>query len=166
MSVKERFIRKIETCADRHDPYVWGGQGQKLKSLKVLTLVTMAQNLTALLAVITFIFRQLEFGSDMTKCRIFDCSGLMTYYLIKLKVIACDTTAQGLYLACRRKGTVKDIKQVSRGDLVFCGNSEDDITHVGCYIGNDIVIEARGSKYGVVRSNLSERDFKYCGDIF
>lgn len=166
MSTKEKFIRKLEKSADRHDPYVWGGQGEKLRKLKVLTLVSMAQNLTALLATITFIFKQVVAGVDMSVCKIFDCSGLITYYLMYYKVLESDTTAQGLYRLCLKKGSTKPISEAKRGDLIFCGDAEDDINHVGCYLGNDILIEARGSKYGVVRSKLSERDFKYCGDIF
>ena len=166
MTVREKFVRKCEKAAVNHCPYVWGGQGEKLKNLKVLTLVKMAQNLTALLATITFIVRQVDAGVDMTKCKIFDCSGLMTYYLMYYKVITSDTTAQGLYNICRKKGSAKKIADAVRGDLVFCGNSEDDINHVGCYLGDDLVVEARGSKYGVVVSELKNRDFKYCGDIF
>lgn len=162
MNVKEKFISKLEKVADRRDPYIWSGQGQKLRKLNIFELISMSQSLTALLAMITYIFNCMRQGYRMTDCKVFDCSGLMTYYLIKLGVISGDTTAQGLYNISKKK----NISEVQRGDLVFCGTNEKDITHVGCYIGNNTVIEARGSKYGVCRTKLSERDFAYCGDVF
>ena len=45
----------------------------------------------------------------------------------------------------------------------YFGDSIGDFYHVGCYIGNNEVIEAKGQKYGVVKTKLS--DWAYAGKL-
>ena len=57
---------------------------------------------------------------------------------------------------CKDRGAIKTIPEL-KGTLVF----GDD--HVGVYIGNGEVIEARGHVYGVVKTRLAGRGWKYWG---
>ena len=97
--------------------------------------------------------------------RVFDCVGLIkgaiwsggspitppTYNA------AQDVSANGMYNACKVKGT--DLKKMPdvAGLLVFKSG------HVGVYIGGGYVIEAAGHKYGVIKTKLKERPFKKWG---
>lgn len=61
-----------------------------------------------------------------------------------------------MYSSCTEKGTIDRIPEIP-GLLVFMPR------HVGVYIGNGKVIEARGHAYGVVETNLKDRGWKQWG---
>ena len=69
-----------------------------------------------------------------------------------------DKSANGMHTACKTKGEMATMPDVP-GVLVFYNN------HVGVYIGGGEVIEARGRRYGVVKTNLNARPWTgwgYC----
>lgn len=95
--------------------------------------------------------------------RVHDCVGLIKGYLwsdtptSKPKYnSAQDLSADGMINACKVKGKIKDIPEV-KGLLVHYKG------HIGVYIGNGWVIEARGHNYGVVKTKLSERSWTSWG---
>lgn len=61
-----------------------------------------------------------------------------------------DKSANGMRDACKEKGNISSIPELP-GVLVFMDH------HVGVYIGNGEVIEARGHAYGVVKTKLKAR---------
>lgn len=58
-----------------------------------------------------------------------------------------DVAVRGLYNVCDRKGDINTLPDIP-GVCVFYSN----LGHVGVYIGNNEVVEARGHAYGVVKS--------------
>lgn len=165
MSIRSEFIKKVKRSAARMDPYVWGGQGEKLQKMSLIDLSKMETSADNLNKVAAYVFNKVNCGVDMSKCKIFDCSGLPTYYLGVLGVLSYDTTAQGLYDICKKAGCIIKMSEAKPGDLVFRGENDKNIVHVGTYIGNMQVVEAKGRKYGVVTSDFSEGSWGYCGDI-
>lgn len=92
-----------------------------------------------------------------------DCVGLIKGYLWtndgKLTYNASqDKDVSGMLAQCNAIGSVKNIPEVA-GMLVFMKG------HVGVYIGNGEVIEARGHKYGVVKTKLKERPWEVFGRL-
>lgn len=61
-----------------------------------------------------------------------------------------DVDVSGMLNMCTKQGAISTIPDVI-GTLVFMNG------HVGVYIGNGEVIEARGHAYGVVKTKLKER---------
>jgi peptidoglycan hydrolase-like protein with peptidoglycan-binding domain len=59
---------------------------------------------------------------------------------------------------CTSKGTLQGGITIRPGTAVFLVNSAGSRHHVGLFIGNDTVIEAKGTAYGVVTSKLSHWD--------
>lgn len=60
-----------------------------------------------------------------------------------------------------KDGRRKDEKPIMPGDPVFKKRSENGAInrhHIGYFVGGDTVIEAKGTRYGVVTSKLSEWD--------
>lgn len=95
--------------------------------------------------------------------RVHDCIGLIKGYLwsdtptsTPKYNAAQDVSADGMLARCKEKGSISTIPELP-GVLVFSPQ------HVGVYIGNGYVVEARGHRYGVVKTKLSERGWKSWG---
>ena len=166
MSKLSEFLDYLENTAARHDPYVWGGQGQKLSKLLFLDLMEMEDNPDNIDRIATYIKRCKLKGYDMKSCRIFDCSGLMTYKLLKLGVIDHDMTAKSLYAACKVKGPIAEIPSLTPGTLLFQGENPIEIYHVGAITRDGTSVEAKGRDYGTIRTKLDLGRWDYYGVIF
>ena len=88
--------------------------------------------------------------------RIFDCSGLVTYHLMKLGILKSDTTANGLYKWC--KPITK--KELKKGDLVF-KVTDGKAVHVAVYIGDNKLVECVGRDEGCKNTELTTKFNKY-----
>ncbi len=95
--------------------------------------------------------------------RVHDCVGLVKGYLWSdnptAKPVynpAQDISANGMRNRCTEKGDIGTMPDIP-GVLVF---SEG---HVGVYIGDGYVIEARGHEHGVVKTALKSRPWKWWG---
>lgn len=107
-----------------------------------------------------------DFESQFGK-RVHDCVGLIKGYLWSDTPTSApkynasqDVGADTLFNKCTVSGKISTFKKIP-GQCVFKGTDKKK-NHVGVYIGNDTVIEAKGHKYGVIRSKLSD-DWKYWG---
>lgn len=96
--------------------------------------------------------------------KVHDCVGLIKGYLwcdsannTKPHYNASqDISANAMRKACKKSGNIATLPEVV-GVLVFMSG------HVGIYIGNGEVIEARGRSYGVVKTKLTARKWKWWG---
>lgn len=83
----------------------------------------------------------------------FDCSGLIIWTLQQMGLLkkSQDYIAHNIYhVLCT------DVKKADlvAGDLCFHKQDSGNISHVGIYIGNNQVLHARGTAYGVVITGL------------
>jgi hypothetical protein len=88
-----------------------------------------------------------------------DCVGLIKSYLWWNGVKAVystlyDVSADGMYERATVKGDIKTMPEIPGLCVRFKG-------HIGVYVGDGWVIEARGTKYGVVKTRLSERPWTH-----
>lgn len=89
--------------------------------------------------------------------QVFDCGGLLDHKF------GINTTAQGYYTKCSQRGTIATIQKTA-GVLVFMySGSNGFMTHVGIYVGDGLVVEARGADFGVVLTKLSDRAWTHWG---
>lgn len=105
-----------------------------------------------------------DFTPEVVGQKVHDCVGLIKGYLwcndpqdTKPKYdSANDRSANMTRDICAINGKISTIPEVP-GMLVFMDG------HVGVYIGNGEVIEARGHAYGVVKTKLADRPWKTWG---
>lgn len=99
-----------------------------------------------------------------------DCVGLIKGYLwdengtIKYGRNGIpDVSAEGMYKNCKVKGAINADTKLPRGALVFTQEKDGDIPHVGVYIGNGYVCEARSFAGGMQKNQLANRSFTLWG---
>lgn len=97
--------------------------------------------------------------------RVHDCVGLIKGYLwsetpnsTPIYNSKQDKDVSGMKANCTETGDIKTLPEL-KGVLVFMSG------HVGIYIGNGEVIEARGHSYGVVKTKLAERKWISWGKL-
>ena len=146
-------------------PYVWGGQHLKLTPDNYEAVIhkredgrgKYADGTTYADASIAYC-RKL-FKSGATVLYAYDCSGLGMYWLQNLQHLYPDMTADGMMHKCEgvtRQGEPK------RGWWVFrLTNSR--ATHIGYMIDDSYLIEAKGRKFGVVKSKFKKSDWTQWG---
>lgn len=108
--------------------------------------------------------KQYDWDYDGTKQKVHDCVGLIKGYLwcenpedgTPVYDPMQDKSANAMYTACKTKGEMATMPDVP-GILVFFSG------HVGVYIGDGEVVEARSRRYGVYKTRLDQRPWKTWG---
>lgn len=104
-----------------------------------------------------------KWGKRWIGKRVADCSGLFVWAFKQLggymyhgsnTMFKKYSTSKGKL----EKGKRDDGEQLKIGSAVYKYSASDGYHHVGLYTGNDTVIQAKGTYYGVVTSNISEWD--------
>lgn len=143
------FIDQVWIPLNENWGYIWGTWGS-LWTAEKQAAATREQTV--------------KYGAQWIGHMVTDCSGLVRWALYQLgeKDIPHHATYQYTDW-CKPKGKLVDGKRtdgnpILPGTLVFLQGSEEKIHHVGVYVGDGICIEAKGTKSGVVTSQLDHWD--------
>lgn len=90
--------------------------------------------------------------------KIVDCSGMIIQAIRTAIPGYTDQTADGLYSKCKVKGPIASMPEMPG----ICVHKSG---HIGVYLGNGKVIEARGVAYGVVITQLKDRPWTGWGEL-
>lgn len=161
------FTAYLWTQVNNHDIYVLGAQGQLV--VDILPKIPDMESITQTKKILARISQNFKEFKDFSVfiARAFDCSGLGTQFFLEHKLIDYDCTADALY-----EKYCKQIpkSQLREGDMVFQqgiktvnGKQVKYMHHVGYYIGNNIVIEAKGRAFGVVASTFDSSNWSHAG---
>lgn len=122
--------------------YIWGKSGQ----------VWTQANQDAATREQTVLYGQKWVGK-----RVADCSGLFVwaYKQLGASIYHGSNTIYNKYTVADRRGKVTDMTQIRPGTAVF-QLSNGNRHHIGLYVGNGVVVEAKGTYYGVVESTVDK----------
>lgn len=123
--------------------YIWGKSGQ--------TWTQASQNAATR-------EQTIRYGQKWVGRRVADCSGLFVWAFKQLggSIYHGSNTMWRKYTT--EKGTLTGTMNIRPGTAVFTVGSDGVRGHVGLYVGGGICIEAKGTAYGVVTSQLSRWD--------
>ena len=109
------------------------------------------------------------YGAQWIGKHVADCSGLFSWAFKQLGGYMYHGSNTMYNTYCTSKGSFKDGKRtdgktLKPGTALFTGTSSNR-GHVGLYIGDDWVIEAQGTKAGVVKSKSSLSKWTWWGEL-
>ena len=156
MGLREEFVKNVQREVENNSMYVWGGQGELMENLSPKKLEQMETSKKNVQRILIHLSEVYDNTIGLKNVRVFDCSGLITYHLMKLGILKSDTTANGLYKWC--KPTTK--KELQKGDLVF-KVTDGKAVHVAVYAGDNKLVESVGRDDGVKNTELTSKFNKY-----
>ena len=145
-------------------PYLWGGQHTKLTPENYIHVIERKEagrggypdGTTYARACIDFCKKKFEAGATVLYA--YDCSGLGCYWLCNLThLYKCDVNANTMMGRCILKS-----EPPKRGWWVFRLDGKR-ASHIGYMIDDEYLIEAKGRKYGVVKTRFRARDWSCWG---
>ena len=154
MITADMLISKCEQPLEEGWGYIWGATGQVwTKEAQESTTNEQAK----------------AYGKQWIGKRVVDCSGLLYWAFRQLGGYIChgSNTIWNRHTVKSTRGTLKngkrtDGKKIRPGSAVFLTETKADGTvsrhHVGLYVGRNVCVEAKGTKSGVVVSDLSRWD--------
>ena len=123
------------------EPYLWGGQHTKLTPENYIRVI-----------------EKKEAGRGGYKDGAYDCSGLGCYWLCNLThLYKCDVNANTMMGRCELR---EELPQ--KGWWVFRLDGKR-ASHIGYMIDDQYLIEAKGRRYGVVKTKFREKDWACWG---
>lgn len=155
MAKISEFIKYLKNEVNLGSIYVLGAQGQTIPD--ILPKIPSMESTSRVTEILTKISEEIKSGIDITKAHAFDCSGLAMYYFIVMLLTKYDLTAKQMYNDLCKVKPSRD--SLIPGDAVF----NEDLSHVGYYIGGNKVVEAKGRKYGVCITDLSSYNWAKYG---
>ena len=145
-------------------PYLWGGQHTRLTPENYVTVIEKKEagrggykgGPTYAEAAIDFCKRKFQEGATVLYA--YDCSGLGCYWLCNLThLYKCDVNANTMMGRCVLKE-----EPPKRGWWVFRLDGKQ-ASHIGYMIDDSYLIEAKGRKYGVVKTKFRAKDWACWG---
>ena len=137
------LIKLFQLALDEKWGYIWGQRGQTWTQVKQ---DAATRDMTV------------KYGQKWVGRRVADCSGLFVWAFKELggSIYHGSNTMWKKYTT--NKGTLTGDMDIRPGTAVFTVGDDGVRGHVGLYIGGGVCIEAKGTAYGVVTSQLSRWD--------
>lgn len=135
--------------------YVYGGQGELYTEALAKEYTQRGRSVPSGRKKATY------FTVDCAKWyghRVADCSGGIVHAIQQYDPTFSDRTANAFKSQFTESGPISTIPEII-GLAVWRSG------HIGIYAGNGKVLEFRGTAYGCVETNLSDRDFTHWGKI-
>jgi hypothetical protein len=156
------LIEKFKEALDNHWGYIWGTAGEMWTQARQEKLERTTDADRA---------NSRKYGSKWIGHRVADCSGLFSWSFKQLggyMYHGSDTMYRKYCVANGelRSGARTDGQGLKPGTAVFVWKeAKKKYTHVGLYVGNGKVIEAKGAQEGVTTSRITDSKWTHLGEL-
>lgn len=155
MNLLDEFIEYLKQQVG--EPYVWGGQHTKLTPENYKEVIRRKENSEEHADAAISHCKKL-FDEGATVLYAYDCSGLGCYWLYNLMhLYKSDVNANIMMSRCELKDD-----SPKKGWWVFRLDGKR-ASHIGYMIDDQYLIEAKGRKYGVVKTKFKSKDWACWG---
>ena len=146
-------------------PYLWGGQHTRLTPETYEAIIHKREDgrggypdgETYAEAAIAFCKKKFDAGATVLYA--YDCSGLGVYWIYNLmKLWKSDVNANTMMHRCELVET-----EPHKGYWLFKTDDKGKAGHIGYMIDDEYLIEAKGRKFGVVKTKWREKDWSIWG---
>ena len=151
----DAFIEYLK--AQVGEPYLWGGQHTRLTPENYKAVIERRESDPKHRAE-AMAFCEKKFRAGATVLYAYDCSGLGCYWLCNLThLYKCDVNANTMMGRCELRE-----EPPKKGWWVFRLDGRR-ASHIGYIIDDQYLIEAKGRRYGVVKTKYREKDWACWG---
>lgn len=153
------LISKFQYALDNRWGYIWGTAGVMWTQSRQTALEKTTDKNRAM---------SRKYGSKWIGHMVADCSGLFVWAFKQFDMKMSNISSNIFISYCTsNKGKLTTaLKQTIRpGSAVFTGDTAGKHPHVGLFIGNNEVIEAKGTINGVIKSNLTDKKWTFYGEL-
>ena len=160
MITAQALIEKFKYALENDWGYIWGTAGEKWTALKQANIEKTTDKDRE---------NARRYGSKWIGHYVADCSGLFAWAFKQLGGYMYHGSNTMYKSYCTSKGTMSggkrtDGQELKPGTAVFTG-TEKEHGHVGLYIGDGLVIEAKGTQYGVIKSKVTQARWTFWGEL-
>ena len=154
------LVSKFRQALEDNWGYIWGTSGVKWTAAKQKQLEQTTDSDRAV---------SRQYGSKWIGHYVADCSGLFVWAFKQLGSQMYHGSNTMYLKWCNAKGELKKGARADGGILkpgcaVFVWNGKN-YSHVGLYVGDGTVIEAAGTKQGVITSKVSATKWTHWGEL-
>ena len=155
----EELIAKFQQALDDHWGYIWGTAGAMWTEARQKQLEKTTDENRAM---------SRKYGSKWIGHMVADCSGLFCWAFKQYDLPMSHISSNIFISYCtQNKGRLTTAlkRTILPGSALFTGETAGKHPHVGLYIGDDTVIEAKGTVAGVVTSKLTDKKWTFYGEL-
>ena len=104
-----------------------------------------------------------ELGKKWIGHRVWDCSGLTKYCGLQLGLSYAHGSNSSWRNDTAHKGKKDKSTKLPAGAWVYTGNSTNSHPHIGIVVDSEWVVEAQGTRNGVVKTRVTDKKWTYWG---
>ena len=153
------LIGKFQQAINENWGYIWGTAGVKWTEARQRQIEQTTDENRAM---------SRKYGSKWIGHMVADCSGLFVWAFKQYGIPMSHISSNIFISYCtHNKGRLTTAlkRTILPGSAVFTGENAGKHPHVGLYIGNDEVIEAKGTINGVIKSKLTDKKWTFYGEL-
>lgn len=139
--------------------YIWGTAGVRWTAARQQSLVNKYNSNPKKYSDLKL---SVQIGSKWIGHDVWDCSGLTSERAKKLGLDYHHGSNSSWKYDCEHKGRLVMGMKLPRGAWVYTG-TDSSKPHIGTVVDDDWVVEAQGTKAGVVKTRISNSKWKYWG---
>lgn len=153
------LVGKFQYALDNDWGYIWGTAGVEWTAKKQEQLEKTTDENRAM---------SRKYGKKWIGHYVSDCSGMFVwaYKQFGMSMSHISSNIYKSYCTANKGRLTAELKQtIPAGYAVFTGETAGNHPHVGLYIGDGEVIEAKGTINGVIKSQITDKKWTFYGQL-